>query len=104
MLKWGVLLLYMVLSGYGLLKLKAAGSIYSSAFLVGFAAYGGGFVIWLYMLRQFPLSVIFPTAAGGLIVTTQILGFFFLAEPISASQMAGTALVVIGMVLIFSFH
>ena len=54
----------------------------------------------MHLLRQLPLSVVVPVAAGGLVVTTQILGYFFLAEPMTPAQLIGVAAIVGGIILI----
>ncbi len=101
-LNWLVLLTYFALSGFGLLQLKAAGGIWTPSFIAGFASYGAGFLIWIYLLRQLPLSVVFPVAAGGLIVATQLLGYYFLSEPLSPMHLIGVLAIVGGIVLIFT--
>ena len=97
-----LLLLYVLLSVFGLYWLKASPAVMSVSFAGGFAAYAAGFGIWLYMLMRLPLSVIFPIAAGSLIVGTQIVGLFFLDEKISGMHWIGVVLVLVGIGLIYA--
>lgn len=96
-----LLLLYVGLSVFGLFWLKAAPGWTHPSFAMGFVAYAAGFAIWLYMLTRMPLSVIFPIAAGSLIVATQLVGVFFLGERTSPLHLVGVALVVTGIGLIY---
>jgi multidrug transporter EmrE-like cation transporter len=100
--KWLALAAYFAVSGLGLFKLKAAEGVLTPGFLVGVAGYGLGFVLWLYMLRSMPLSVVFPAAAGGLIVATQAIGYLLLGEPVTPLQIAGVAAILGGIVLIYA--
>lgn len=101
-MKWLTLAAYFALSGFGLFKLKSASGLLTPTFAVGMAGYAIGFVMWLYMLREMPLSVIFPVAAGGLIVVTQLTGFVLLGEPVAALQIAGVAAIVLGIILLYA--
>jgi multidrug transporter EmrE-like cation transporter len=49
-----------------------------------------------------PLSVVFPAAAGGLVVVTQLIGGLLLSEPIAPLQLAGVCAIVVGIVLIYA--
>ncbi|MFK8017496.1 MAG: hypothetical protein AB8G17_18880 [Gammaproteobacteria bacterium] len=97
-----LLVAYVLLSVFGLYWLKAAPTVISLPFAGGFAAYAAGFGIWLYMLMRLPLSVIFPIAAGSLIVGTQVVGLFFLDEKISPTHWVGVVLVLAGIGLIYA--
>ena len=96
----GLLLVYVVMSTYGLYQLKSA-DFASLMFIIGFGFYGMGFLLWMLMLKSFPLSVIFPTAAGGLIVATQLTGHLFLNESLRPTQWAGVALVLVALGLLY---
>ena len=89
--KLAMLLVYVALSTYGLYQLKSASPL-SVMFLIGFGCYGTGFLLWMVLLKALPLSVAFPTAAGGLIIATQLTGYFFLGETLRANQWWGLAL------------
>jgi multidrug transporter EmrE-like cation transporter len=92
--------LYVVVSAFGLYKLKSADGPLSADFGIGFASYGLGFLVWYYVLTRLPLSFAFPVAAGSLIVATQFVGHSFLGERIDLIQAGGIALILAGIVLI----
>lgn len=95
------LLLYTILSVAGLTLLKQANSVVSLTFLGGAAAYGAGFLIWIFViLRTLPLSVGFPLAAGALILGTQVAGRFALREPINVQHAAGILFILVGIGLV----
>ena len=97
----GLFTLYVLVSSFGLFKLKSAGGFLSPDFLLGFAFYGAGFLIWYSVLTRLPLSVVFPIAAGSLVIATQIVGHLFLGETIRLVHAGGIAMILAGIVLIF---
>ncbi|TNC79611.1 MAG: hypothetical protein C9356_18360 [Oleiphilus sp.] len=97
-----LILFYAAVSAYGLYLLKASEHWKSMTFVLGFGLYGAGFLIWIFILRMFPLSIAFPAAAGALILATQIAGIIYLKEPVHASAMAGIGFIAIGIILIYS--
>ena len=97
-----LLALYSAVSAYGLFRLKAAPEVLSAGFLLGGACYVASFGVWLVILRSYPLSLAFPAAAGAAILATQVIGLYVLAEPFSVRALTGTALVALGVVLIYS--
>ncbi|MEX2127724.1 MAG: hypothetical protein WD871_05720 [Xanthobacteraceae bacterium] len=96
-----VTVLYAAISAYGLYLIKDAPTLTSSRALIGGLLYGGGFCVWIAMLRVFPLSVVFPIAAGSLIVATHLLARFYLAETVSILQTFGIGMIVVGIFLVF---
>jgi multidrug transporter EmrE-like cation transporter len=96
------LLLYVAISVTGLTLLKSQSEIFSARFVLGFLLYGLGFVMWYILLRMMPLSVAFPIAAGSLIAATQLVGSFFLDEKLGAMHLLGIAVIIAGVVLVFS--
>lgn len=95
-------LTYITVSAFGLYLLKAASQWQTIQFGIGFLFYAAGFLLWLYLLRRLPLSAIFPIAAGGLIIATQLIGYFALNEKISAVHLLGTGLIFSGICLVYS--
>jgi multidrug transporter EmrE-like cation transporter len=95
-----VTVVYAAVSAFGLYLIKDAPELMSGRALLGGLLYGGGFCIWIAMLRAFPLSVAFPVAAGSLIVATHLIGRLFLSETVQASQTLGIGLIIAGMVLV----
>lgn len=96
-----VIILYTTASAYGLYKLKASAQILSPEFLVGAFFYGAGFLIWIAILRYYPLSIAFPVAAGCLMIATQLVGYYFLKEAPSPLQLSGAGLILAGVTLMF---
>lgn len=93
---------YVLASAAGLVLIKLADAIVSWRFAAGFVLYGAGFLVWLWLLRRLPLSVAFPIAAGALIATTVLGGYLFLGESLVVVQVIGIALILAGIVLVFS--
>ncbi len=91
---------YCLTSGYGLFKIKQAVGVFTSAFWLGAFLYGSGFLLWLVILRKFPLSLCFPICAGGLLVMTQAMGYLLLGEPFSALRLFATGLIIVALVLL----
>jgi multidrug transporter EmrE-like cation transporter len=88
---------YAMISAFGLYKLKATSDWVSIDFFVGLLFYGFGFLMWIYILRIFPLSIAFPIAAGSLVVATQLISYLLLKEPFSQLNILGIILIVIGI-------
>jgi multidrug transporter EmrE-like cation transporter len=84
----------------GLYLLKTAQNWLAPAFFAGAALYGCGAVMWLLILRVYPISVAFPIASGALMIGTTLMGFFLLKESISATHLLGMALIIFGIGLL----
>jgi multidrug transporter EmrE-like cation transporter len=93
-------LIYVVTSCYGLYLIKAAESWRTFSFITGALLYCAGAAMWMVILRLMPLSLAFPVAAGSLVVGTLMVGGLALKETISAWQMVGAAMIVIGISII----
>ncbi|MGH8454985.1 MAG: SMR family transporter [Nevskiales bacterium] len=93
---------YVLASAAGLVLIKQADTTLSWRYAAGFLLYGSGFLLWLWLLRRLPLSVAFPTAAGALIAATVLGGYVFLGEKLLVPQAVGIALILVGVVLVFS--
>lgn len=96
-----VLFVYTVACSFGLYKIKVADSMMTSDFVIGAFCYGLSFAIWMILVRMLPLSLAFPIATGIIIISTQIIGFYFLHEPIGAVHLTGIALVLAGVGILF---
>ena len=90
---------YVSVSCSGLYLMKAAPQWLSVQFALGFFFYALGAVLWLIILRAFPLSLAFPIAAGSLMVGTTLLGAFLLGEEVTVNHISGVALIFLGIVL-----
>jgi multidrug transporter EmrE-like cation transporter len=71
-------------------------------YIIGFIAYGFGFIIWLVILKMNPLSIAFPIASGALIIATQIVGIFFLNEKANWVQIIGILVIIGGIYLTYA--
>ena len=98
----GLVAIYALVSAFGLYKIKVSAGPGDSALWLGGAAYAAGFVIWLLILRSFPLSFAFPIAAGSLILATQGVGYALLGEALSAVHVIGVMLIIAGIGLVFA--
>ncbi len=98
--QFGFIAIYAATSAYGLYRMKAAERLVSIDFGIGFLLYGVGFVMWLYLLRKYPLSIVFPIAVGALIIATQVLAGGLLRESLGAAHLAGVLMIVLGIALV----
>ena len=98
----GLFVLYVLVSSFGLFKLKIANGTFGLDFLVGLTGYGAGFLIWYFILTRLPLSVAFPVAAGSLVAASQVVGFLALDETMQFMHVGGILLILVGIVLIFA--
>lgn len=97
-----LLFFYVVVSLFGLYKLKTAEIGINWEFVLGVVFYGSGFLLWIAVLRVYPLSIAFPLAAGSLIVGTQLIGVRFLGEPFDLASMLAIGLILAGLVVLAS--
>ena len=67
--------------------------------LGGFALYGAGAVVWIFVLARLPLSVAYPFVGLGFIVT-MVLGGAILGESLSFLRVGGTLMVAAGCVMV----
>ena len=93
---------YVAVSCCGLYLLKAATGWRTVTFLAGVLLYGIGAVLWLWILRLWPLSLVFPIAAGALVLGTTLIGITLLGENVTAPHLFGAALIIVGITLIAS--
>ena len=96
-----IMVAYVLVSIAGLSLIKSAGTAFTPSGIIGFAFYGLGFLLWIFViLKSMPLSVAFPVAAGALIVGSQISGWLWLKEGISGLHLVSVGLIVAGIVLL----
>jgi multidrug transporter EmrE-like cation transporter len=93
---------YVALSCIGLYLLKAAPVWLSLRFGLGFLLYALGAVMWLVILRHYPLSLAFPVAAGALMLGTSLIGLFFLGETLTRLQAGGALVILLGITMLLS--
>ena len=82
----------------------AGGVVWSQIFFVslGVALYVGSFALWMMILTTNPLSTAYPVAIGLTLVFTTLVAGFLLHENIGLGKLAGIALILLGIILIFS--
>ena len=95
-----IFVIYVLISSFGLYKIKVASTLLSFDFIAGMALFGSGFLLWLYILRSYPLSIAFPIAAGSLVFATQLFGVLVLREPFTMTHGLGIVLIVAGIALV----
>lgn len=92
------IVVYLFVSASGLVFLKMSdGKLLSFQGVTGGVLYGLGFMIWYLLLTRLALSIAFPLAAGGLVIASQLAGYFVLKESLSGSIVLGGIFIVIGM-------
>lgn len=95
------MLVYVVTSVSGLVLLKMSdGKLLSYSGVAGIFLYGAGFIIWYLILTRVSLSIAFPIAAGGLVVATQVAGYFILKENLSFLHLIGVLLIIAGISIV----
>jgi drug/metabolite transporter (DMT)-like permease len=67
--------------------------------LLGLFLYGVGAILWLWVLARSDLSFAYPFVGLGFILT-MLFGYAFLGEPVGLARIAGTLLIVGGVVLV----
>lgn len=67
--------------------------------IVGLAFYGLAAMLYIVALRGIPVSVAFPAAAAQYVIVAMV-GWFVYGEPAGLQQVAGLALIVIGVVML----
>src|SRR5690606_29088520 len=67
--------------------------------LLGLFLYGVGAILWLWVLARTDLSFAYPFVGLGFVLT-MLFGFVFLGEPVGLAGVAGTVLIVGGVVLV----
>lgn len=97
----GVLLLRRAMSGVDELSAGTLGSLLlEPTFLGGFVLYAASFVTWLLALRRYEAVVIFPAFVGAGYAGVVLGGRLFLGESLTATRVAGIAVILAGVVLV----
>jgi undecaprenyl phosphate-alpha-L-ara4N flippase subunit ArnE len=78
-----------------------AGLIFNPIFLAALVLYGIGTVIWIFVLKQVPLTIAY-SFMGLTFCFVPLLALYFLGEPLTLRYLFGVALIVGGMVAINS--
>ena len=92
--------MYFILGSFGLLKIKQAETVLSFVFFSGMMLYGMSFFVWLIIARRLPISIAFPICSGGLLVMSQIIGYFLLGELFSTYKCIAVLMIAIAIILL----
>jgi small multidrug resistance pump len=69
-------------------------------FLISIGLFFGVFLLYPYVLRFYPMSIVFPCYTGITVLLIMLSGAFLFDEKIALPQIAGSILLVIGIALI----
>lgn len=84
----------------GAVELSATSILSNWRLIAGLATYGCGTLLWIYCLGKLDLSIAFPASAAQFIFV--LAGaHWILGEQISALQLIGTAIILLGIALLF---
>lgn len=76
-------------------------SIQSAWIMTGLALHGISFFLYVYILSKLRLNVFYPIATGATLVLITVLSVIILKEKLTAAQVAGITVIMVGMVLVF---
>ncbi|MEN9560056.1 MAG: hypothetical protein RLZZ502_1267 [Pseudomonadota bacterium] len=68
-------------------------------FYAGFACYGLSLIVWIMALSKLPVSVAYPLLSIAYVLN-MVLAYYLFQEPITLLKVIGTALILLGVVLI----
>jgi multidrug transporter EmrE-like cation transporter len=77
----------------------AWGFLFSPVFVLALAVYGAATLAWIFVLRQWPLTIAYPANALA-IVTVLVCGVLFFGESLALPQILGLVAIVGGLVLL----
>lgn len=84
------------------LKLTVASiikTLFTPSIFLGFALFGSGAILWLFVLQRFPISVAYPSLALNY-VWMLILGYYLFGEHITPYKVIGVLLIIGGVFLL----
>jgi len=82
-----------------LFSLNLLRTLFQPIVFLGFVCYGVSALIWLSVLSRLPLSVAYPILSLNFVLIL-VTSAAILGEPVSTTKVAGTALIMGGIVLI----
>ena len=87
-----------VMEGGSMVRIAQA-LLSSPGVIIGLAMYGVGTLLWLNVLSRTQLSLVYPFVALSFIITA-VLGSLLFHETVNANRLLGTALVIVGVILV----
>ena len=114
-MKWLILLLGIVASGFASVMIKMAtmpprnmpnahdlsASLSNWPFWVGLTLYGVAFIIYALALERLPLNIVHPVMTIGAVVFVVFLSVLFFSEPLSWALVIGISFALFGVILIY---
>lgn len=94
-LKYGVNSLTIPFTLYNLPRIITNPFVFS-----GFGLYGISSILWIYILKNVPLSIAYPTLSLGYIIVL-FISYKYLNESITFYNIVGVVLIVLGVRLLF---
>jgi small multidrug resistance pump len=68
--------------------------------LIGILCYGCSFLLWLWIMKKYELSVIYPVMNALVIVLTAVFGMLVLGERVSLLKLVGIGLILGGVLCV----
>lgn len=68
--------------------------------VLGIACYGFSFLLYLYLVSKYNLSYIYPLTTGAIYLIVFVLSITILKETVLPQQLAGSTLVLLGIILL----
>lgn len=96
-----LLCLYVAVNAAATYLIKTSASLRTAGFIAGLFLQAAGFLMLLWLVKLFPLSVLIPVATGLLIAANSVLGHMILKERISRANILGYTLVIGGVCMVY---
>jgi len=68
--------------------------------VLGLVFYIGSFLLWLFILKEGDLSVIYPILSSLVIVLTTLAGIFLFGEEVTLMKIVGIAVILVGVICV----
>jgi len=94
-----LIFMYVLFSCIGMFLMKKATSVRTGKFIIGLFVFGASSFLWIMTLRVSPLATTFPLATGLLTITSTMVGKFSLKEDFNQIKIYGSAMIVLGMIV-----
>lgn len=105
-MKFIIAVLYMLLASSSLVFMKRNFPQKFDGFhsiipmIVPISGYVLSFLLWLIILSKFKLVQVYPVAVGMTLILTAIGSYFFLDEKLTAPNIVGIGVIIIGVILV----
>ena len=75
-------------------------TIFTPYVFFGFVFYGVSSIVWLFILKKFPLSIAYPALSLSYILVV-IFSVYFFKEPLTINKLIVISLIFLGVVVLF---